>query len=550
MADNWNAEFKRHIAPGDPGSYRETTDGKFVFVAPIEGSDVYDIKYTDGDRRGSMQYVVNAGDCVSCDCGKISYKAPSGKISSNGGDNVTLGTNFKITHAYCEKNYTPTFTPGNNVSNVHLDGTTIKGNVPSNNGEEREITFSVNFNGHVCPNTDKYHLMQEHGCTCGNNSFTYTPSVTEVGAGGYSGVIGSFSMHNGCSSSRIGVSSSNMSVSKSGSNITATIPANAGGGKTFTYTVTLDGSDCGHGAYSISQAAGCDCDDLSFTVTQYTAIPFEGGNFTLGKLSTSSECGIGDASATISVGSVSIASNGDVNAYIPENPSDDYVRSITVSFSYKGVPCAGKDASFSQLNEERYCLVDNCSDDDLFINPTAKQHPLVLGIHESEASRGYGTMCDSTHWSHPEQYDLLDITYKDVDIPVGGTYVSTDPSNGWNSSDNWLTVEITDDPEKVDGCHEGACTSQKACYYEYRINSSNTTKTRIAKVHWGWKDDQWSPSNTTCGDHDKPSGMKYKKESYVFLILPPTGKHYDGGEDHEQYDQYGRHYYILRNGYE
>jgi hypothetical protein len=501
MADNWNAEFKRHIAPGDPGSYRETTDGKFVFVAPIEGSDVYDIKYTDGDRRGSMQYVVNAGDCVSCDCGKISYKAPSGKISSNGGNNVTLGTNFKITHAYCEKNYNATFEAVENVSNVHLDGTTIKGNVPSNNGEEREIKFNVRFNGHVCPNTDKYNLKQEHGCTCANSSYSYNPSVSSVGAEGYSGTIGTISMNHGCGVGRVGVTSSNMSVSRSGNNIVATIPQNTGPATSFSYSITLDGSVCS-GPYTIAQGAGCMCSNFSFNCN-YTDndryIGVQAQTLNLGTYSMSEGCSVEARSLTdgLTIRVVGNTVYGDVTNAVT---GDRMSRRLQYAFYVNGNQCGG-------VYELYQNLVRGTDDGtDLYGDGSKTSHPILLDWDET-------SFCDSiiaSSGAYLEGYYDENGTYHALTRrKFDGSFTSPVQTG------DWMSVQTSLD---------GDCNC--AGRYGVQVNATvnNTDRIRTITVLLSSNDDAVVPSSCGCDICSQRPGEPILRQWEWEVKQAPRGK--------------------------
>lgn len=236
----------------------DTQDGKYIFEAPDTGSITYTISYTDdNDVTVTAQYVVNAGDCVVCNCDKINF-SPS-TVGKNGGTSVKLGT-YTITKQYCSNTYTVTAESVANVTEITVSDNEIKGKVNKNTTTSpKTIKFNIllkdNENNIIasCPKE----ATQSRGCGC--SDITYTPSTTGVPADGYNDVVGSFSnVTDGCLGSITLNGTAN--PSRDGNNIKVNIPKNTGGAKSYSYTISVNGNNCG--TYVIEQAAGCTCGDL------------------------------------------------------------------------------------------------------------------------------------------------------------------------------------------------------------------------------------------------------------------------------------------------
>lgn len=218
--------------------------GKFKFTPPSSGSKVYTITYNDGKSDpATTTYTVNAGECVTCDCSKITNFTPSvTSIDANGG-NMTLAT-FKISNAFCNDNNKISFTNTNYVSNLVVEGTsvnkTVKGTVEKNNtAQPRNVTFVVAYNNVSCTSQASFSAPQAQGCSCSNISLT--PSHPEkVPYNGYTGQWATINS-NGCS---VGIQGDSV-FTISGDKVMANINKNDfPGAISFSYRLTYNGVPC------------------------------------------------------------------------------------------------------------------------------------------------------------------------------------------------------------------------------------------------------------------------------------------------------------------
>ena len=234
--------------------------GKFKFTPPSSGSKVYTITYDDGKSTpATTTYTVSAGECITCNCNKITNFTPSvTSIDANGGT-MALAT-FKISNEFCNDNSKISFTNNNYVSNLTVEGTgvdkTVKGTVDKNTSQQRNVTFVVVYNNEPCPNQASFSVPQVQGCSCSNISLT--PSHPEkVPYNGYTGEWATINS-NGCAVGIQGDSVFTISENK----VMADIKKNDfPGAISFSYQLTYNGSPCpGKGETVVQESTCSDCE--------------------------------------------------------------------------------------------------------------------------------------------------------------------------------------------------------------------------------------------------------------------------------------------------
>lgn len=205
--------------------------GKFKFTPPSSGSKVYTITYNDGKSDpATTTYTVNAGECVTCDCSKITNFTPSvTSIDANGGT-MALAT-FKISNAFCNDNSKISFTNTNFVSNLVVEGTgvdkTVKGTVGKNTSQQRNVTFVVAYNNEPCTSQASFSVPQVQGCKC--EDFTFT--CTATGSSMYIGVkaqtikVGTIVINSSCAVRAVGLTPG-ITMSISNGEVFANVEAN------------------------------------------------------------------------------------------------------------------------------------------------------------------------------------------------------------------------------------------------------------------------------------------------------------------------------------
>lgn len=267
----WKCEY----VSGDANASVECdgNDGKFKFTAGASDT-VFKITYTDGDNTSSVEYTLKKADadkCIICDCRteRFEAKGVTTTIPAAGGSKK-IGT-YEIKQDAC-KDKTIGFSNLVNVSDVTASNNNINGTVAQNLGPERDISYTVTFNGKECTTIT---VHQAGGCGCGSSTYTYDGNTSlNIPADVYNQNLGTITMKNNCPNNIISLSgnpsitSSNNWISINWSNNTtgivkATIPANGDSTqKTYKYKLTVNGNGCGN-EYIITQAAGCNCNDIS-----------------------------------------------------------------------------------------------------------------------------------------------------------------------------------------------------------------------------------------------------------------------------------------------
>lgn len=236
--------------------------GKFKFTPPSSGSKVYTITYDDGKSDPvTTTYTVNAGECVTCDCSKITNFTQSvTSIDANGG-NMTLAT-FKISNAFCNDNNKISFTNNNFVTNLSVEGTgvdkTVKGTVAKNNtAQPRNVTFVVTYNNVSCTSQASFSASQAQGCSCSNISITRTYVPEKVPYNGYTGQWATINS-NGCP---VGIKGDSV-FTISGDKVMADIKKNDfPGAISFSYQLTYNGAPCpGKGETVVQESTCYDCE--------------------------------------------------------------------------------------------------------------------------------------------------------------------------------------------------------------------------------------------------------------------------------------------------
>jgi hypothetical protein len=224
--------------------------GKFKFTPPTSGSKTYTITYDDGKSTpATTTYTVNAGECVTCDCGKFNFTAV-GNIASEGSNKAKLG-DFVITNPTCES-YPVTGEPIENVSDIVVEGNTMYGKVSKNTGEPRNIKFKVKFNGNDC---EEKTIPQ--GTACGCSVMQLTDKVTSIPyyPRGATLPVAKIIMPDGCDLSKIGIVDTTSSEFKNefkwerNGNIINIVVYEKPieqyvKQRSFSYKITYDGSDC------------------------------------------------------------------------------------------------------------------------------------------------------------------------------------------------------------------------------------------------------------------------------------------------------------------
>lgn len=430
-------------------------NGKFIFTPPITGSIKYTITYNDGNGfTGETEYTVKAGDCVTCDCSKLSFTKTKTDTIPMGGYDGQLGT-YEITHEYCRnQSVTITATSLTNISSITVSEGKINGVIPANTGPARTASFKLSYNGTTC--NSAFTFNQAAGCNCNDYSFSRAANIPYDDAATYTADLGTLKHKGGstCPFTNVTFNSTtitNITVNQSTGKVTGTVTNNDGNPVTHRFSLKVNGSTCS-----------------SYNITQ--------------------------------------------------------------------------------LGETRVCMVDNCANDDLFTNPDTNLHLLDMHFVPASASTNGNVVsgtCDTVHWRNAKNdYKVISIEYKDLDMYPENKYVYVDVNDGWSTvTNNELQLSL-----ESQGCKFSRyCYGYVGCDYLYKRNPSNS-KVRFFKVHWGWQSDEaWERAGTCSDAGDIPAGTHYKKDSWVIAMLAPDGYHWENGNP--EHDDKGRHVYILKEGW-
>ena len=316
-----------------------SADGKFKFKAPNTGADRYTITYTDdNENTTTREYVVNAGDCISCDCNKINCTATA--VQKEGG-NVKLGT-FDVTSDYCESTYpvTASDVAGGIATETQVkNGNEVWGNVPENEEGSKTITFNLSINGNTCKKT----TTQDAGCSCGN--LTLSPTKTSFDSGGYNGEVANYSLDNDCDYNKVTIQGNReFSLDTSAHKVMANVGANPSytEPQIYSYTLYYNNKECTGKGQTISQGASpvpCQgCTAVSINITM-PSVGESGYNGRVGTYSVGTGCEISKVSLDSSSSSVFSINNGNINANIPSvSTSTSYPIKLAYDGSNVGCP--------------------------------------------------------------------------------------------------------------------------------------------------------------------------------------------------------------------
>lgn len=566
MADNCP---RWEVSPND-GNVENKGSGRFIFTAPEEGEVKYTVTYFDDDcKSSSTEYIVKAGDCVKCDCQKLAYTVITSNIPYGGGD-YELGKVEFNTNAYCKKNtkFTVESIEGLNSININNNTGVISGKVQANSTTiERNIKFKVNIYNKVdnelidtCEYLDK--VKQSPNCECSSNPYTYTPKsdVSPVESAAQTNVtLGTISMKGNCDNSIMGVHSTGVNASElvvrmDGNSVKANISANTSNERTLSYVLTVNGSDCGS-RYDITQAAGCNCDKYHFV--KAANIPFQPSvSYTanLGTLSSDAGCSLSNIKfSSVNNKITNMGLNGSTLTGTVSWTQEEIDRGpspVDLTFKLHYLDASSEACSsftITQLGENRYCLVDNCANDDCDTNPNSNLHQL-----KSNGAGGGEGGCDSAHppYSAKTYFTIGEVQYYTATKHIADNTEDAflrDPSGGkWVSTGDWVSASMTDDCYWGD-CSGGAYGEGFGIRYIVQPNPSSTD-VRWARVKLYWNTgttagfNSWNETRT-CGTGGRPSGLHFKINSWVYMMQAPSGKKFkDLGK---LPDPDGRHRYVI-----
>ena len=206
----------------------------------------FSLEFKIGGRLCKTVTVKQAGKC-GCDTIEITPI----QIDASGGDNVLIGT---ISVNKCSASDEIGFSSSNGfLDNIHIEGTSIKAHILSNEGAERSAIINVSYNGELCSGKG-FELTQDSNCGC--STIEVTPNQIDA-SGGNDITIGTISVNKCNENDTISLTASSNSFLRDirlrGNDIIANVDKNNNGdSRDVDVSVYYNGSLCDGKTFTIT----------------------------------------------------------------------------------------------------------------------------------------------------------------------------------------------------------------------------------------------------------------------------------------------------------